>query len=572
MKKVLCLLLCLAMTVGLMAGCGSTSSEASGTTQTKSGDPIKLTVYSQTANWSGSQTGWGATLLKDKFNIELTIIPDSDGAYQTRVESGNLGDIVIWGSNGTEYQNAVNLGLLFDWEEDDLLADYGQDILDSMSLALESNREINSDGKIHGFGYNVAHSADEHEDFFYDWGIRWDLYKELGYPEVKDWDDLLEVFSGMKEICPTDDNGNPTYALSVWPDWDGDMVMYVKSMASGYYGYDELGLGLYDSKTGDFHDALETDGPYMESLKFFNDLYRAKLLDPDSMTQNFDAATAKVRNGGAFFSLFSWAGSGLYNSDVHVSEGKRMASLIPEDASVICYGTSPYGRERIWSIGSKSVYPEECMELLNWLCTPDGAMTIWYGIRGLMWDYDEDGNTYFTELGQACSDDPSYDLSGVEWTSPDTGVTYTLSGTFNDGMLQFNNTTWAKAAENPDSNGETYDYTAWKSQIGDAKSDIEQDWRDFTGCDTTEEYIDSTNYTNVPATNFAVSEKSSELEVKWSQVTAAIREYSWKAIYAEDDAEFESIVSEMIEKCNSYGYDECVEWCREQAAARYAMQ
>jgi multiple sugar transport system substrate-binding protein/putative aldouronate transport system substrate-binding protein len=83
---------------GLMAVTlvGCSSSAASGSTA--SGDPIKLTVFSQTANWSGAQTGWGATLLKDLFNVELTVIPDTNGAYQTRMESGDLGDIVVWGT------------------------------------------------------------------------------------------------------------------------------------------------------------------------------------------------------------------------------------------------------------------------------------------------------------------------------------------------------------------------------------------------------------------------------------------------------------------------------------------
>lgn len=84
----------------------------------KNGAPIKLTAYSQLANYSGVQTGWGATLLKDLFNVELNIVPDQDGTYETRMNSGNLGDLVIWGSNGADYQKAVAADMLFDWEED----------------------------------------------------------------------------------------------------------------------------------------------------------------------------------------------------------------------------------------------------------------------------------------------------------------------------------------------------------------------------------------------------------------------------------------------------------------------
>jgi len=63
-------------------------------------EPIRLEVYSQLANYNGVQTGWSATLLKDLFNVEVVIIPDSDGTYETRMAEGNLGDLVVWGSNG----------------------------------------------------------------------------------------------------------------------------------------------------------------------------------------------------------------------------------------------------------------------------------------------------------------------------------------------------------------------------------------------------------------------------------------------------------------------------------------
>lgn len=72
-----------------------------------------------------------------KFNVKLNIIPDPDGVYETRMESGNLGDIVIWGNDSDEYQQAVQKGMLFDWNEDDILTDYGPYIKEHMPYALE---------------------------------------------------------------------------------------------------------------------------------------------------------------------------------------------------------------------------------------------------------------------------------------------------------------------------------------------------------------------------------------------------------------------------------------------------
>ena len=67
---------------------------------------------------------------------------------------------------------------------------------------------------------------------------------------------------------PLDEKGEDVYAFSLWPDWDNGMVMYVKSMASAYYGLDEMELGLYDTNTGTFYGALKEQGPYLELLRF----------------------------------------------------------------------------------------------------------------------------------------------------------------------------------------------------------------------------------------------------------------------------------------------------------------
>ena len=565
--------LALVMVLGLLTGCASDYKPAGNAEDfINNKEPIDLTVFSQTANWSGAQGGWGAILLKDLFNVNLTIIPDTDGTYETRMERGELGDIVIWGDNGVQYQEAVKQGRLFNWESEDMVKKYGPDIKKYFSEAMEANRRLNDDGKVYGIGHGATNKEGDHDLFIYDWGIRWDLYKKIGYPKIEDWDDLLNVFKKMKKICPAGDDGKKTYAASLWSEWDGDTVMYVKALASGYYGYDELGIGLYDSRDGSFHGALEEDGPYLKALKFCNQLYRNQLLDPDSMTQTYDTMISKVRNGNVFFSVFDYAGSIAFNGKEHLAENKFMAPLVPEKARDIVYKLNTSGYERIWSIGANTMYPEKCMQILNWLCTPEGAMTIWYGMKDLMWYYDEKGNTCFTDLGRKCFNASSTDLSGIKWKSPYTGKTYTLSGTFNDGMLQFNNITWAMGAKNPDSKGERFNQATWASELGDARNQSEADWREKTGSTSAQEYLDSTDYSLVPKPVYSSEEKEPELELQWQQVTKAIREGTWKAMYAKNDKEFESRVKKMIEAADGYGYGACVKWCEKDAALRYSVQ
>ncbi|WP_455528133.1 hypothetical protein [Huintestinicola sp.] len=537
-------------------------SELYGTT-----DPINITIYSQLANYSGELTGWFAELMKQKYNVVMTIIPDSDGTFDTRMESGDLGDIVVFGSTGNQYQRAATSGMLFDWNEDDILSDYGPYVKAHMPYALENNANLNNSigagDVVYGFGHNVATSPEDHEAFFYTMDLRWDLYKELGYPEVNTIDDLYNLFVSMKEICPTDEAGNETYAVSMWPDWDGNMVMYVKAFATCYWGYDEMGFGLYDVETGKYHDALEPDGPYLKSLKFFNKLYQAGLIDPNSITQTYDKMSEKAQNGGIFFSIFDYAGSQLYNSEEHLSAGKAMYPMVPKDASPLCYGMNVMGGNRVWTIGANTEYPELCMAIINYLTTPEGYMTYWYGPKDVCWYYDENGNSCLTELGEQAYKDRKGTIMPAEWG----GIS------FNEGTFQANNTTWSRDASNPDSNGETYNCDNWVSRRADTDYDILNDWRDRTGCYNAQEYLNTTNYKVSLATSYSESAKSDELEIIWEQVKNTIVTSSWNAIYAESDEEFDKIVADMTAKVKEYDPNgECLAWCENEAAIRCGLE
>ncbi|MGN0675757.1 MAG: hypothetical protein ACI4KG_08380 [Oscillospiraceae bacterium] len=530
-------------------------------------ETIQITVFSQLANYSGKLTGWFAEVMKREFNCEMTIIPDTDGMFDTRMESGNLGDIVVFGSNGDQYQRAVAEGMLYDWNEDDLLTNYGSYIKENMPYALENNanlnESVNGENVVYGIGHNIATSTDDHEAFFYTMDIRWDLYKELGYPEINNLDDFYQLMVDMKEICPTDENGNKTYATSLWPDWDGNMVMYVKAFATCYWGYDEMGFGLYDVENGDFHYALEENGPYLKSLKFFNKLYQAGLIDPNSMTQTYNEMSEKVTAGGTFFSIFDYAGSQLYNTENHLVEGKAMYPMMPNDATPLCYGMNVLGGNRMYTIGANTEYPELCMAIINYLATPEGYMTYNYGPKDLCWYYDEEGNSCLTDLGEQAQADRKGTMMPDEWGG----------GTFNDGTFQANNTTWSKDASNPDSNGETYNYINWKSRRTNETYDILQDWRDKYGQYTFQDYMNTTNFKVALGTSYTESKRSDELKIIWEQVAECLVNYSWQAIYASSDEEYDRIVAEMIKKCGEYDPNgECLAWCENEASIRCALE
>ncbi|MCL2662494.1 MAG: hypothetical protein FWE83_04095 [Oscillospiraceae bacterium] len=555
-KKLLAVLLVFVLLVPIIAGCtngadqnGAQGDGEPGDGTVHTGEPIDLIIYSQLANFSGQMTGWGAEILRDKFNVNITIINNSvDGTFQTRMEGGFLGDIVIFGNDGEDYRDASAAGLLFNWEEDALLWDYGSFIADNFMHALTKNKGIT--GILHGFGHSIAGNAGDHQAFYYYPHLRFDLYQQLGYPEINTLEDFIPVLAAMVELEPTTPLGNKTYAVSSFTDWDGDMVMMVKSTAA-LYGWEEFHIGLYCTQTQEWQGALQEGGEYLRALKFYNTLYQMGLYDPDSMTQTWDDIREKYLNGQAMFNIFSWIAD-FYNTEENMEAGRMMRPVLAADQVNLADGLNVFGGNRVWSIGANSNYPELCMEIINWFATPEGVLSYNYGPKGVTWDLDENGEPFLTELGMTVHEDDE-----------ETVITFLgYTGSYRVGEFQHNNTTWALDAVNPESpSGQTFNYTHWEStELARVVRPIEQAWRDWSGFVKEDDFIRNNGFTVAIASTYSESRKDRELITVWEQVINTVRQGSWRAIYANSDAEFDVHVARMIEDAYAFGYEQCVEW------------
>ena len=517
-------------------------------------ETLTLDVYSQLANYSGKQLGWFAEVIKEKFNVELNIINNPEGTFATRMESKNLGDIVVFGGYD-DYKDAANAGLLLDWEDDELAKDYAPFVWNNLKPALIKNKTLaGSDGKLHGFGHDVALSSGDIKAYDYWPALRFDLYQEIGAPKIKTLEDYIPVFDQMKKVCPTADNGEETYAVSLFYDWDGDMVMYVKALAA-IYGWEEFGFGLYDVNNDVYEDALKKDGMYLRCLKWYNTLYQKGLLDPNSMTQPEGEQSAAQAAGQAFFDLFSWRGPTNYNTEDHLNAGKAMYAVPPADAKNLVYGQGVYGQERMWTVGANTQYPELCLAIINWLSTPDGYMVTYYEPKGETWDYNSDGKAYLTELGLKAQTDKK--------------TTEVRGSSFEDGEFKINNTTLVKDCTNPKT-GESFNSDNWSTKPDKEPAAILKAWQDWSGYENANEYLAAKGYKSVvPQTLYASTDKG-DLTDTWEQVKKCITSESWNAVYAKDDAEFDKTVDGMIQKANEYGYQKCVEFQQNEAALRKA--
>lgn len=535
-------------------------------------EEITLDVFSMLSNFSGEQTGWFAKVVKDKFNININIIASNlegsgDVKFQSMMAGGNLGDLVVFGATDSKYTDAIEAGMLLDWTKDGLLDQYGANLKKYADKGLEKNRVTFGGGtSVYGIGADIGPEGDgpsEGIDLNYHPNLRWDLYEELGRPEIKTMEDYLPVLQAMKELQPTSDSGKPVYAFSMWPDWDGNLMMNAKAWA-GMHGFEENdglnsgGFSLVSADTDEIQGLLDEDSYYMRALKLYYDANQLGLVDPDSLTQNFDSVVDKIRDGQILFAWFSWLDD-AYNTPERLAEGKGFHLVPFQEERAFSTGFNPYGSARTWAIGSKTKHPERVLELIDWLYSPEGVMVSNYGPEGMAWEL-KDGKPVLTALGQEA------------FPSNKTPIPAEFGGGFwDDGRSQINNATLKLSSINPET-GDPYDYQLWSSTLEKAPTKLEENWRAAMDASTPVEWFVKNDKIAVQPAIFTgepLVEMPDDLKQKQGQVAAVIKQYSWQMVFAKNEADFDRLKDEMLNKAKGLGYEDVLAFNKEQNEATF---
>lgn len=296
-KKLISAVLCTALVVSTLAGCGSKKTENTGSKDGNYDKFITVDVYDDFANYQGIQSGWFAKVVKDKFNMELNIIAPNvagggDTLYQTRSAAGDLGDLVLINTNNGRLNDVVSAGLVMDATD---LMD-GKDILKNYGDAVTATNTGLSEDGMYAFPNSVSSDAatEASEGLEPTFGpyIRWDYYKQLGYPEMNNLEDFLDVLEQMQTLARQTEGSNDIYAISLFKDWDDNMLNNAKQIAC-MYGYDEVGFELLSADGSSTQSIIDDDSVYIQALKFFYEANQRGLVDPDSTTQNYDTWSAK---------------------------------------------------------------------------------------------------------------------------------------------------------------------------------------------------------------------------------------------------------------------------------------
>ena len=544
--------------LGSLAGCGGAAESETDAASSESGydETITIDVYNGLANYMGMQEGWFAKIVRDKFNMELNIIApnvagNGDTLYQTRTAAGDLGDLIIV-DNGQQYNELGEAGLLTDASE------YYETMENVQRFdAAVQNLNKDADG-LYGFPTSVStlKATDPSEGLDPTFGayVRWDLYGEQGYPEIGTLEDLLPVIQKMQEDNPTTDSGKKVYGFSLFSDWDGNMMNAGKQLVT-YYGYDESGFVLAKADGSDYQSILDSDSEYIRALKFYFEANQMGLVDPESTTQNYDTLFAKFQEGQVLFSWWPWLGQAAFNTTTNLTEGKGFMLAPIQDQKIFSYGAEVYGGKQFIGIGSNAEDPERIAAFIDWLYSSEGVLANSSqtsgssGPEGLTWEM-KDGEPVLTEFGKQALLDGDGDVP-EEYGG----------GSYKDGVSALNVNTVLPIDINPDT-GFPYAYTMWESYQNETTDPVKEDWsKNMGSAESTIGYLEENDQLLVaPGASYVAPEDSSEISTLRNQAKATIIEYSWRMVFAKDEAEFDQLLKEMQETADGLGYQTVLEF------------
>ena len=546
MKKILSVLLTLAMLLSLV----SVSAVAEGEKEL-----LTIDVYDDAANYNGIQSGWFAKLIKDKFNIELNIIASQvvgNTIYATRSEEGNLGDILV--VDKAKFPEIVEAGLAKDIS--DKLPACENIMKFKTQIDVYNKGLTGEDGKYYGIPTEMTDTSPTSitDDVIYSSPmLRWDLYKQIGSPKLETLDDLLAALEKIHEVHPTNEEGDPAYPFSLWPDWDGNDNMIGPAnvvQLTTWYGQKLKGSAMLMPDLT-FSPLYERENAYYKITKFLNQANQKGLVDPDSGTQNWDNACAKMSSGRVDVMWYSWQ-VGFWNSVDRLNAGTAFRFIPVNDMKFYADADRYFGSDRMFGIGAgvEGEKYDRIMEFLDWYASPEGATFEHDGIEGL--NYVVENGKFKPYKDNALMDNlPVPDEFG--------------GGGYSDGNNAINQWIVSSICVNPIT-GERFAQKYWQSYKDMTMTQMKKEWSEMFGAEDDVDWMKKNDKLLAsPSVDFTPAADDNETAAIRTDVNKCLCEYTWNLIMCDSDDAFEALWDEMIEQLNGFGYEtlyehDCALW------------
>lgn len=362
--------------------------------------------------------------LREKTGVELSVRGADKDQAAIYFASGDLGDITTIPTQADILPVVESESIL---PLNDLVEQYGPNVTANRPERWEmAQNQLSVDDSGTAYVLPIRAGSEGHNyypghNLFY---IRWDLYAEMGYPEVKNETDFLNVLAEMYKNNPTTAEGLPTYAVGFYST-TSDLTGFYRRWVHTY-GYRDLGVTgiLFDiddngKMVNIFTDPIETfsgsDEPmFFAAAKYYNQAYRMGLLDPDSFTQQAADYTGKCANGQYLSGWWRSQADTYVNTVLQEDPDSELGfEVIPiEGMTLWTDSVQAAGWENYYlAIPSSAKDPVKSMQFIDYMFSQEGNRLMFSGIEGEHWNVVDGEASWTDEVIEAKNN------GGDEWAS-----------------------------------------------------------------------------------------------------------------------------------------------------------
>ena len=364
---------------------------------------IGETTYRDAPRMSGEDQLGVWKYLGDKLGVEFRHVNMTEEEYDAALANGNLPDIV---STANNLAKILDNGLALDAEP--YLKEYVPNLLKGdAGLTYKVITQLMGDGD--GFFFfpdRIGYNGVGYSNAPYNRGyvVRWDYYRELGYPPINSEDDYLDVLQRMHANHPFTEEGYPTYLFGS-NNHAGYSTAFRAEVSLDYWAAYKYQNSIFTNEVFDGYTDPD-HSMWWTSMKWFNRLYRAGAedgsFDMELFTQTSDQYEAKCARG-QYLGLHQGKDT-LYQAKVSENPDTLAGYGTVPTAATNMY-TNVYqllgnGSMYMWFISANSPHWEAALKLFNYMCDLDFLREIAMGEKGVTWDYGEDGVPRMTEYGR----------------------------------------------------------------------------------------------------------------------------------------------------------------------------
>lgn len=131
-------------------------------------------------------------------------------------------------------------------------------------------------------------------------------------------------------------------------------------------------------------------------------------------------------------------------------------------------------------------------------------------------------------------------------------------GNFKDGKCQFN---WCIPfwLDKDPATGEIFNKALWTSTVKNERNRVMDEWTETFGTELPTQYlVDNDLMEIIPGSPYICPVDSSDINIKRSQCGTAVKEASWKMVFARDKEEFDAVWQDMKTKLDGLGYNDVI--------------